>query len=105
FVSPDPASRTDYEQRYQRVFSREPTRLSSLAYDAVALAALLSREQGAAGVNSTALQNNEGFLGSDGIFRFRAAGSTEPGLAIMQVQAGAATPLDPAPRRFAGPPS
>jgi len=105
FVSPDPAARTDYEQRYQRVFAREPTRLSSLAYDAVALAALLSRNQGAAGVNSTALQNSEGFLGSDGIFRFRPNGAIERGLAIMQVQAGAATPLDPAPRRFPGPPS
>ena len=100
---PDPSARTDFQERYQATFSREPTRLASLAYDAVALAALLSRDQGAQGFHRAALENPEGFAGSDGIFRFRADGSIERGLAIMEVRASGAVALDPAPRRFARP--
>ncbi len=103
YVSPDPQVRTDFEQRYRGVYESEATRLSSLAYDAVALSALLSRERGAAGFTRQALQRNDGFLGSDGIFRFRADGSIERGLAIMQVRAGGADPIDAAPRRFTRP--
>jgi ABC-type branched-subunit amino acid transport system substrate-binding protein len=105
YVSSDPTVRSDFERRYQSAYSREPTRLSSLAYDAVALAALLSRERGAQGFTRPALENSEGFLGSDGIFRFHQNGAIERGLAILEVRAGGAVTLDPAPRRFPGPPS
>lgn len=105
YVSSDPAARTDFEARYQSIFSREPTRLSSLAYDAVALAASLSRQDGAQGFSRGALENQEGFLGSDGVFRFRSNGTIERGFAIMEVRAGAVAPIDPAPRRFSGPAS
>ncbi|MES1198959.1 MAG: penicillin-binding protein activator [Pseudomonadota bacterium] len=100
YVSPDPGARTDFESRYQAVFSKQPTRLASLAYDAVALAAALSRDRGAQGFASSQLENSEGFLGSDGIFRFRSDGTIERGLAIMEVRAGSSVPVDPAPRRF-----
>ncbi|MEJ0058267.1 MAG: hypothetical protein WDM79_01145 [Terricaulis sp.] len=100
---PDPGARTDFESRYQAVFEREPTRLSSLAYDAVALVASLSRERGSQGFSRSSLENNEGFLGSDGIFRFRADGTIERGFAIMEVRAAGATAIDAAPRRFTGP--
>jgi len=102
YVSPEPAARTNFEQRYQSAFSREPTRLASLAYDAVALAALLSRDQGARGFSRAALENREGFAGSDGLFRFSANGAIERGLAIIQVGQNETTILDPAPRRFGG---
>ncbi|HVY86009.1 MAG TPA: penicillin-binding protein activator [Caulobacterales bacterium] len=100
YVSPDPSARTDFESRYQSVFQRQPTRLASLAYDAVALASALSHDRGAQGFSRSQLENPEGFLGSDGIFRFRANGTIERGLAIMEVRAGASAPVDPAPRRF-----
>ncbi|MGE3142272.1 MAG: penicillin-binding protein activator [Hyphomonadaceae bacterium] len=103
YVSPDPRVRTDFEARYQAIFHSEPTRLSSLAYDAVALSALLSSDRGAAGFTPQAIQRNDGFLGSDGIFRFRSNGSIQRGLAIMEVRPNDATPVDPAPRRFTGP--
>jgi ABC-type branched-subunit amino acid transport system substrate-binding protein len=103
YVSPDPGARTDFESRYQAVFEREPTRLSSLAYDAVALVASLSRERGSQGFSRGSLENSEGFLGSDGIFRFRANGTIERGFAIMEVRAAGATAIDAAPRRFTGP--
>ena len=102
YVAPDPTARTDFESRYQTAFCAQPTRLASLGYDAVALAALLSRDRGAAGLQSRgALENREGFAGSDGLFRFNANGAIERGLAIMEVRANTVTVLDAAPRRFA----
>lgn len=102
YVSPDPGARTGFETRYQAIFDQEPSRLSSLAYDAVALAALLSRDRGPDGFTRAGLENSEGFLGSDGIFRFRPDGSIERGLAIMEIRNGAAAAIDAAPRRFGG---
>ena len=103
YVAPDPAARTEFEARYQSMFNREATRLSSLAYDAVALAALLSRDGGARGFNRAALENGDGFAGSDGLFRFRGNGAIERGFAIIEVRANETVIVDPAPRRFAGP--
>lgn len=103
YVSPDPNVRTDFEARYRAAYGRDATRLASLAYDAVSLAALLSHDRGAAAFTPAALQRSDGFLGSDGIFRFRANGSIQRGLAIMEVRAGGPAPVDPAPRRFTAP--
>jgi branched-chain amino acid transport system substrate-binding protein len=100
YVSPDPTARSDFETRYQTAFGHAPTRLASLGYDAVALAALLSRERGAQGFSRGALENGEGFAGSDGLFRFRSDGAIERGLAIIEVRPNEVTVLDPAPRRF-----
>lgn len=100
YVSPDPTARTDFEARYQTMFGHEPTRLASLGYDAVALAALLSRERGARGFNRGAIENPEGFAGSDGLFRFSANGAIERGLAIIEVRQNDVAVLDDAPRRF-----
>ncbi len=100
YVSPDPGVRSDFENRYQAAFGHGPTRLASLSYDAVALAALLSRERGAAGLSRGALEDSEGFAGSDGLFRFRSNGAIERGLAIIEVRPTEVTVLDPAPRRF-----
>ena len=49
YVAPDPTARTEFENRYRAAFGEAPTRLASLGYDAVALAALLSRDRGAQG--------------------------------------------------------
>jgi len=100
YVAPDPSARSDFETRYQQAFGTAPTRLASLGYDAVALAALLSRERGAQGLSRGALENSEGFAGSDGLFRFRSNGAVERGLAIIEVRPNEVTVLDPAPRRF-----
>ncbi len=101
YVAPDPSARTDFESRYQSTFGAAPTRLASLGYDAVALAALLSRDRGAQGFNNNAIENTEGFAGSDGLFRFNNVGAIQRGLAVIQVGANTATILDPAPTRFA----
>jgi branched-chain amino acid transport system substrate-binding protein len=100
YVAPDPTARTDFESRYQAAFDVAPTRLSSLGYDAVALAALLSRDRGAQGFGRAAIENSEGFAGSDGLFRFGSNGAIQRGLAIIEVRPTEVTVLDAAPRRF-----
>ena len=100
YVAPDPGARVEFENRYRTAFGEAPTRLSSLGYDAVALAALLSRDRGADGISRSAIENREGFAGSDGLFRFSANGAIERGLAIMQVGQSTSTVLEAAPRRF-----
>ncbi len=100
YVAPDPSARTDFEARYQTTYGAAPTRLASLGYDAVALAALLSRDAGTRGFSSSAIENGEGFAGSDGLFRFRSTGAIERGLAIIEVRPNEVTILEAAPRRF-----
>jgi ABC-type branched-subunit amino acid transport system substrate-binding protein len=103
YVSPDPAARTAFEAHYASTFGVQPTRLSSLGYDAVALAALLSRETGPRGFARNRIENGEGFSGSDGLFRFRANGAVERGLAIIEVRQNEVTVLEAAPRAFPRP--
>lgn len=100
YVAPDPAARVEFENRYRTAFGEAPMRLASLGYDAVALAALLSRDRGVSGISRNSIENREGFAGSDGLFRFSANGAIERGLAIMQVGQSTNTVLDAAPRRF-----
>jgi branched-chain amino acid transport system substrate-binding protein len=100
YVAPDPSARTEFENRYRQAFGEAPTRLASLGYDAVALAALLSRDRGPQGFSRSAIENREGFAGSDGLFRFSQNGAIERGLAIIQVQQNANSVLQAAPRRF-----
>lgn len=100
YVASDPAARGTFESRYQTTFGTPATRLSSLGYDAVALATLLSRTYGARGFSRNRIENIEGFSGSDGLFRFRADGAIERGLSIIEVGQNTVTTLDPAPRAF-----
>ena len=100
YVAPDPGSRVEFENRYRTAFGESPTRLASLGYDAVALATLLSRDRGADGITRGAIENREGFAGSDGLFRFSSNGAIERGLAIMEVRQNSNAVLEAAPRRF-----
>ena len=63
-------------------------RTATLAYDAVALVAALARTQGAQRFAPETLTNPSGFAGIDGLFRFRADGTNERGLAVMRVAIG-----------------
>ncbi len=100
YASADPASRSGFVAKYQQVYGARPPRLASLAYDATALAAVLSRTYGAAGFDQTLLTAPGGFYGSDGLFRFGPDGVAERGLAILEVDPGGPRIIDPAPGRF-----
>ena len=102
FAAPENAGFNAFAKRYKTKFNSEPTRLATLAYDAVSLVAALARTQGAQRFSESVLTNPSGFNGADGVFRFRVEGTNDRGLAVMQINAGAASVLSPAPRSFAG---
>jgi branched-chain amino acid transport system substrate-binding protein len=102
FAAPENAGFAAFAQRYKAKFNSDPTRLATLSYDAVSLVAALSRTQGAQRFGESALTNASGFNGADGVFRFRSNGKNERGLAVMQIERGAATVLSPAPHSFVG---
>lgn len=102
FAAPDPALRKDFEKRYKDNYGETPPRLSSLAYDSTALAAVLARAaQGENPYSAANLTNPRGFAGIDGLFRFRQDGLAERGLAVLQVNADKFTVIDRAPTAFA----
>ena len=101
FSAPDNSGFDAFAQRYRAKFNSDPARLATLAYDAVTLAAALARNGGPDPFNQAALTNISGFNGADGVFRFRADGTNERGLAVMEIADDAAKVISPAPRSFA----
>lgn len=100
FAAPDPALRRDFERRYLDSYGSAPPRLATLAYDATALAAVLSRTANGKPYSRARLTNPRGFAGIDGVFRLRPDGLNDRGLAILEVQSGRARVIDPAPTAF-----
>jgi hypothetical protein len=100
FSAPDNAGFGAFADRYRARYGSDPTRIATLAYDAVSLAAALARTQGSQRFTDTVLTSHSGFNGADGVFRFRANGENDRGLAVMQINNGAASPISPSPRSF-----
>jgi hypothetical protein len=55
--------------------------------------------------STTALTNPSGFAGPDGIFRLMQDGTTERGLAVLQVERKGTTVVSPAPETFQAQPA
>ena len=103
FAAPENAGFNAFAKRYQAQFHSAPTRLATLAYDAMSLATGMARKYGANAYTAQNLTDPSGFIGADGVFRFTSDGLNERGLAVLQVGAsGVTTVLSPAPRSFAG---
>jgi len=100
YAAPDPAGFRSFANRYRNKYGGEPVRTATLAYDAVALIAALSRTQGGKRFTTEVLLNSSGFAGIDGLFRFRADGTNERGLAVMRVTSGGPTPVAGSPKSF-----
>ena len=103
FAAPPPAARARFVERFREVFGRAPDRLATLAYDGVALAAVLARGDEPDPYARARLENPDGFAGVDGIFRLTETGAVERGLAVLEVRRDAPREIDPAPTSFALP--
>ncbi len=99
YAASDPGLRRNFVTSYIHAYNNAPPRLATLAYDATALAAVLSRR--GAGFDRASLTNPNGFAGVDGIFRLTSQGLVERGLAVNQVMPEGDTVLAPAPSTFA----
>lgn len=100
YAAPDPAARAEFERKFNQTYGRAPPRLATMAYDATALAAVLSGRSGSGAFGQQTLTDMEGFTGLDGLFRFRPDGTAERGLAVLQVTPSGPIVLEPAPGRF-----
>lgn len=73
---------TDFEQRYTRMYGADPSSLAAVSYDAAALVTALSLD---GALEPQELINRDGFMGVNGLFRFRTDGTAERSLAIMEI--------------------
>src|SRR5271170_6213731 len=85
YAAPDGTGYRNFASRYRSRFKQDPVRTATLAYDAVALIAALVKTQGQARFSPEVLTSPSGFSGIDGLFRFRADGTNERGLAVLRV--------------------
>jgi ABC-type branched-subunit amino acid transport system substrate-binding protein len=100
FSAPEAGGYQNFAQRYRQRYNADPTRIATLAYDATALVAAVTRTQGSQRFAEQTLTNVSGFSGQDGVFRFRQDGTNDRALAIYQVGNGGASILQPAPKSF-----
>jgi ABC-type branched-subunit amino acid transport system substrate-binding protein len=100
YSAPDSAGFRNFSARYRQRYNQDPVRTATLAYDAVALVAALVKTQGPQRFSEQVLTSSSGFAGIDGLFRFRADGTNERGLAVMRVTPGGGQIISPPPRAF-----
>jgi len=84
FPAPDPETVARFEDEFQRIYSREPTNLASIGYDAGALAAALAS---ADALSEEGVRQTDGFFGINGLFRFRPDGLAQRNLAVLEISA------------------
>jgi ABC-type branched-subunit amino acid transport system substrate-binding protein len=102
FAAPENAGFVAFAQRYRAKFGSDPTRVATLAYDSVSLAAALARTQGARRYSEDVLTNQTGFNGADGVFRFKPDGGNERALSVLQIGNGSTSVVSPAPKSLSG---
>lgn len=100
FAAPEPDADSTFVEKYKRVYGATPPQLASLAYDAVSLVALLSPGVPYHRFTPATLMDPNGFAGVNGIFRFNTDGTSERGLAVLEVQPDGFHVVSPAPKTF-----
>ncbi len=103
FAGPDLDGKNIFNANFDALYGDEPSRLASLAYDGLSIAAFV-----AAGVDNEnddrieRLIDPAGFFGVDGLVRFTPFGMPERGLAVYQIKGGQFVVIDPAPKSTDG---
>jgi len=100
YPAPDPQGWSKFAQKYAQTFGGTPPRIASLGYDGVSLAVALSQNPPGQRYSYSQLTRASGFAGVDGLFRLLPDGTSERGLAILEVRRGAPSVISPAPRSF-----
>ncbi len=113
FPGVNPQAYNNFVARYREAYAATPKPIAAVTFDAVTLAGYLARQALSGQANATtatpgqwvgldrnSILNPSGFRGADGIFRFQQNGAVQRGLAIMQIEAGGFTMVEPAPNSF-----
>ncbi|WP_373491920.1 penicillin-binding protein activator [Parasphingorhabdus sp.] len=101
FASVSDSLYKQYADRYRARYGQAPFRLSSLGYDSVLLTVKVARDWKVGSpfpINQ--LTDKGGFIGLDGVFRFKADGVSERALEIQEIRNGSFAVVDPAPKGF-----
>lgn len=96
YPAPDQRGWQAFSESFAKTFGATPPRISTIAHDAVAMAAALAANPPASRFNSAGLTRSGGFTGADGAFRFESDGTAVRALAVHEVQAFGASVTDPA---------
>jgi len=102
YAAPAPNADAEFVSKYRSIYGAAPAQLASLAYDAVSLLALLSPGAPYHRFTTAALMDPNGFAGVNGIFRFKSDGTSERGLAVLEVTSTGPLVVSPAPTTFLG---
>lgn len=102
FAIPDPQRSAAFKSRFQAANGHTPHVISGLAYDGIAAIGALAKSGSRDALSRARLTQSAGFQGVGGVFRFRADGTNERGLAVATIRDQQVVVLDPAPRGFGG---
>ena len=90
----------NFSNRFEAKYGVKPGVNAALGHDAVTLTVELVRRNREKAFRSEVIENSNGFVGINGIFRFRKKGTAERGLAIYQITNGLRQLVEPAPLSF-----
>lgn len=102
FATPDPVLAQQFQTRYAQAYGGLPHPIGGLAYDGIAAIGALVKAGKSDALTTSALTQGAGFQGVNGIFRLRADGTNERGLAVASIRDKKVVILDPAPTQFGG---
>lgn len=104
FPAPDPQIRIKFEQDYMSVYGKKPSRLASLAHDATAIAAFLAQRKRRQPFARNALVTPDGFIGVDGLLRFRPDGQVQRELSVIRIERDGFQTVEKGARHFSNDP-
>ncbi|WP_092841408.1 penicillin-binding protein activator [Roseovarius lutimaris] len=102
FALPDPQRTAQFNSRFQAANGNTPHPIAGLAYDGIAAVGALVKSNKREALGRNALTQSAGFQGVNGVFRLRADGSNERGLAVATIRNKQVVILSPAPQSFGG---
>ena len=92
-----------FSDSYKGRFGGQPYRISTLGYDSVLLTLRVAQDwKVGRSFPLSRLRSDDGFLGLDGVFRFRRNGLIERAMEVREVRDGKVLIVSPAPSSFGG---
>jgi hypothetical protein len=100
FAAPDPAARSDFDQKYTQAAGSSAPGIADFAYDAASIGRVVAQE---GGFSAASLCRLQGFAGVDGVLALLPDGTVRRGLALFEVQRGGPVMVEPAPDSLSAP--
>jgi ABC-type branched-subunit amino acid transport system substrate-binding protein len=99
-AGPEPSALRMFDEKYVSAYGQNAPRLTSLAYDAIAMLPVLHGHFSQNPYSIQALTQPRGFEGVNGVFRFLPDGTAERKLAILEVTPAGLKILQPSAKSF-----